>query len=96
MSIVATYEEDGALFVVEPEYGCRVVFEVSRRRAPVGPRSTWGTQRCESRYVVGLKGSNGNGFSTHVSYEAACKAARIRAQKYERAYSRPRGLVRAS
>lgn len=91
-ALEVSYEEDGATFVARPTYGKPVVFEVARRRAPVG-KPSWGRQSVEIRYVVQLRGSSGAGFSTHISYDAACKSALSRARRYEKAYSVPRGLA---
>jgi hypothetical protein len=88
-SIETRYEEDEARIRVVPEHGKAITFVVDRRRAPV-TRSL----ACETRYVVGLRGSGGNGFSTHTSYEAACRSALSRATRYGKAYAKARGVAR--
>lgn len=84
--ITAEYSEDGAQFTVEPEHGKRVVFDVRFREVAIGRQ--W-HRKYEKRFVVGLAGSAGDGFSQHLSYEAAVKRALSRARQYEKAYARP-------
>ena len=83
--------EKDATFVVTPDHGRRVVFDVRYRMVPI--------RRCESgvfggtlrlRWVVGLKGSDGDGLAAHTDFEKACRSALWRARRYERAYSVPR------
>ncbi len=95
MSIEVTYEEDRATFATRPEYGKPVTFEVRFRSAVVG-RSGWGGARKAGRYVVGLKGSDGNGFAHFTTFEAACRSALSRARRYERAFSKPRRTLVAA
>lgn len=85
MSLTVEIDTDHATFVVDPPYGSRVVFEVRLRDITIDCRYT--RTRLNDRYVVGLKGSNGNGFSQHLSFERACAAALSRARRYDRAYS---------
>lgn len=85
--------DQDATFVVEPEHGRRVVFEVRHREVHVSRRTSgiyMGTPRL--RWVVGLKGSDGDGLSAHSSFERALRSALWRARRYERAYSVPRGV----
>lgn len=85
-------EKTEATFRAEPEYGRPVTFEVRSRLVDVS-RTGW-RRNMQERYVVGLKGSDGQGFAQFVSFERACSAALSRARRYERAYSRPRGIQR--
>ena len=80
--------------MTQPEHGRPVTFVVTSRQVNVA-RAAWG-KRYETRYVVGLKGSGGNGFSHHTSFEVAVRHALARARRYELAYSRPRGLAATS
>jgi hypothetical protein len=80
-----------ATFRAEPEYGRPVTFEVRVRTVNVSQHSGW-SRNMQSRYVVGLKGSDGAGFAHFMSFEKACQSALSRARRYEKAYSRPRGL----
>lgn len=91
------FEVDGerATIQTRPEYGRPVTFEVRRRKVKVGGGGYWTPPRAEQRYVVGLKGSDGDGFSTHLSFETACSRALSRARRYEQAYSKPRGVMAA-
>jgi len=80
-----------ATFRAEPEFGRPVTFEVRLRKVDVS-RSNW-TRNRQDRYVVGLKGSDGDGFGHFMSFEKACAAALSRARRYERAYAKPRGIA---
>lgn len=92
-SIAVTYESESATFATRPPHGRPVTFVVIPREVNVTQsRSSWSTARMATRYVVSLKGSTGSGFSHHTTYEAACKSALIRASRYVRAYSVPRGI----
>jgi hypothetical protein len=88
MSLIVEIGDDFATLACEPEYGRRVVFDVRYRNYRVG-RSHYTTPR----FVVGLRGSNEAGFSGHTKFEAAVKAATIRARRYHDAYSVPRGVA---
>jgi hypothetical protein len=88
------YNEDSAEFATEPEHGKPVTFVVTSRRINVAKANgSYWSKRYAGRFVVGLKGSAGDGFSHHSTFEAACKSALYRARRYERAYSTPRGLA---
>lgn len=91
MSMDVEIETAHALLAVRPPHGRPVTFEVRLRSVKIGA-SSWSRSRAD-RYVVGLKGSDGDGFSTHVSFEAACRAALRRARTYHAAYERPRGVA---
>ena len=78
--------------IVSAEFGKGVVFVVEWRLCDVGARH----RRMEWRYVLGLKGSTGQGFSHYMSFDRACSALLSRARRYDRAYSKPRGLARAA
>jgi len=83
--------EESATFRAEPEHGRPVTFCVSWRKVDVSNAKSW-RKKCNWRYVVHLIGSAGGGFSHHTSFEAACRSALSRARRYEKAYSRPRGV----
>lgn len=91
MSIEVTFDAERAEAVVDPAYGRRVVFVVERRTVRTGKRNHW-YQPQANRWVVGLRGSQTDGFSSHSTYEGACTSLLSRARRYERAYSVPRGL----
>ena len=94
MSIEAVIESDAATYAVRPEHGKPVTFVVAVRAVNV-TRARWGyaPRRMADRFVVGLKGSDGPGFASHTSFEAACRSALSRARRYDRAYSVPRGVA---
>lgn len=79
LPIEAILDTAHATFRVTPPHGRAVTFEVALRRD--------GRYRYSERYVVQMLGSWGDGFSTHVSFEAAVRSALARARKYARAYS---------
>lgn len=80
--------EDHALIKVVPEEpGKPVTFEVRYRTVRIW--NGWNYYH-PSAYVVGLKGSDGEGFSHHYTFEKAVQAVFIRARRYERAYARRR------
>lgn len=83
-------DQDVATFRAEPEYGRPVTFEVRHREVDVR-RGGWG-RNMQPRFVVALLGSDGQGFAHFVSFEKACASALSRATRYERAYSKPRGI----
>jgi hypothetical protein len=83
VSIEVEINESDATFIVDPEHGHRVVFEVRWRR-PKGAAT--------ERFVVGLKGSDGEGFSAHVLFDRACRSALWRARRYQKAFSKPREI----
>ena len=91
MSMDVEINAEDATVSVAPEYGRRVVFEVRPRTIDISSASSWGRNR-KRRYVVGIKGSNGAGFSHHVSFEAAVRSALYRGRRYDKAYSSPRGI----
>ncbi|HKY58338.1 MAG TPA: hypothetical protein VJL80_09895 [Aeromicrobium sp.] len=94
MNIDVTINENTAEYVVRPTHGRPVTFVVEFRTAIIsGARSVYRRSQSGNRYVVGLKGSTGAGFSTHTSFEAACRSALSRARKYAKAYSIPRGVA---
>ena len=80
MSLEVEIDAAGATYAATPEYGQRVVFEVRWRVVRHGP----------PRFVVQLKNSSGDGFSQHLKFETACRAALSRARRYDRAFSKPR------
>ena len=83
-----------ATFRAEPEHGRPVTFEVRLRTVNVSSdRSYWRSRNMRDRYVVGLKGSDGAGFCQFTSFEKACASALSRANRYERAYSKSRGIA---
>jgi hypothetical protein len=92
LNLIDTGDSD-ALVITRPEFGRPVTFTVCERRVTVRSKNFWGSRTTEQRWVVSLKGSTGEGFSTHRTYDAALKAALIRARKYVRAYSRPVGIA---
>jgi hypothetical protein len=98
MSIDVTIESDRATFAARPPHGRPVTFVVEQRDVNVAnpTRSYYWSKRIAPRFVVGLKGGNGNGFSHHTSFEEACKRALSRARRYDKAYSQPRGVIAAS
>lgn len=87
--IAVEFEEKRAEAVVSPTFGRRVVFVVEWRQLDVGVSH----RRLSYRYVVGLKGSTGQGFSHHTRFDDACSRLLSRARRYDRAYSKPRGLA---
>lgn len=89
-----TIETAHATFRAEPEYGRPVTFEVRLRSVNVSQSRGWGSKNMQQRYVVGLLGSDGAGFAHFMSFEKACQSALSRASRYEKAYSRPRGVQR--
>lgn len=92
--IEATITEDGAVYAVRPDHGKPVTFVVTLRNIDVSNRNgSYWSKRFADRFVVGLKGSTGHGFSHHTTLEAACRSAHYRARRYERAYSVPRGVA---
>lgn len=93
--MIAVIDTHEATFATQPEHGRPVTFVVTSRTINVARYSAWG-KRYETRYVVGLKGSDGNGFSHHTSFEVAVRNALSRAHRYVKAYSRPRGQAAAS
>jgi len=95
MSIEVTIDSDAAVLVARPPYGKPVTFVVEQRDVNVARpvRSYYLNKRIAPRFVVGLKGGNGDGFSHHTSFEEACKRAISRARRYDRAYSVPRGVL---
>lgn len=78
--------------IVEPECGRRVVFEVRLRSLTYRKRDGW-RAHAKDAYVVGLKGSDGEGFGHHYKFERAVASMLYRARRYEKAYSVPRGVV---
>lgn len=82
---------DHATITASPEYGRAVTFEVRWRDVRLG--NDWYNRRREPRFVVGLLGSDGAGFSQHVSFERAVSACLSRARRYDKAYSVPRGIA---
>lgn len=98
MSLEVSIESHSAVFVARPEHGRPVTFVVEQRDVNVAntTRSYYWAKRIASRYVVGLKGSTGNGFSHHVSFDEACKRALSRARRYDKAYSVPRSVPATS
>lgn len=83
-----------ACAIVEPEHGRRVVFEVRLRSLKVRRQSGWPyTRDTGNVYVVGLKGSDGEGFAHHHSFERAVQGMLSRARRYAKAYSVPRGVA---
>ena len=91
----ATIETAYATFRAEPEHHRPVTFEVRLQRVDVSRDRAWRVKNLQERYVVGLKGSAGSGFAHFVSFEKACQAALSRARRFEKAYSKPRGLLRS-
>ena len=88
----AVIETGFATFRAEPEHHRPVTFEVRVQRVNVAG-NPW-SKNMQSRYVVGLKGSAGPGFAHFTSFEKACQSALSRARRFEKAYSKPRGIVR--
>jgi hypothetical protein len=84
---VSIQPDDTATFTVSSPLGQRVTFDVRFRSVQIG-RSGWGGRTYGERYVVGLKGSDGDGFSAHTSFEVACRAALSRARRYEKSLLR--------
>lgn len=82
-----------ATFRAEPEHGRPVTFEVRLRRINVASDNYWRSKNLQDRYVVGLLGSDGSGFCHYASFTKACAAALSRAKRYEKAYSKPRGIA---
>lgn len=91
MSMDVDINTEDACVIVSPDYGRRVTFEVRRRTIDISSGDSWRSNR-KSRFVVGIKGSEGRGFSHHVSFEAAIKSVLYRARRYDKAYSKPRGI----
>lgn len=91
-----TIETAHATFRAEPEHGRPVTFEVRLRSVNVASTSGWYSRNMQTRYVVGLKGSDGQGFCQFASFEKACASALSRARRYEKAYSKPRGIAATS
>lgn len=87
----ATIGTDHATFRAEPAHGRPVTFEVRYRTIDVS--TGWG-RNMQDRYVVGLLGSDGDGFSHHTTFETACARALTRARRFEAAYSKPRPVAR--
>lgn len=81
-----------ATFRAEPQYGRPVTFEVREREVDVASRNSW-RKNVQTRYVVGLKGSDGGGFAHFISFEKACASALSRCRRFEKAYSEPRGVA---
>jgi hypothetical protein len=75
------FDADYASVTAEPAHGRAVTFEVRFRKVSVS-RSP--------RYVVGLKGSDGDGFAHFTTFDRACRSAMWRARRYERAFDKPR------
>jgi hypothetical protein len=73
-----------ATFTVSSPLGQRVTFDVRFRSVRIGSGG-WSGNAHGVRYVVGLKGSDGQGFSAHTTFEIACRAALSRARRYEKA-----------
>lgn len=77
-----------ASFAVRPTHGKPVTFMVSERDINVArPQTYYTAKRVAPRFVVHLKGSTGDGFSHHTSFEQACARALSRARRYDKAYS---------
>lgn len=95
MSLDVSIDSDGATFAARPAYGKPVTFVVESREINVSRSGYWYAKRVAPRFVVALKGSSGDGFSHHTSFDEACKRALSRARRYEKAYSQPRGVVAA-
>ncbi|HJR88951.1 MAG TPA: hypothetical protein VJ782_02195 [Aeromicrobium sp.] len=94
MSIDVVIEQDAATFAVRPPFGKPVTFVVTEKNVNVSRQTGSFVARREApRFVVGLKGSHGNGFSHHTTFEAACSRALSRARRYDRAYSVPRRVA---
>lgn len=95
MSLEVDYGADTATFTVTRPNGMRVTFDVRKRRVKVGngwPYS-YSAKRYDDRWVVGLKGSDEDGFSQHLTYDRACQFALARARRYDRACSRARSAA---
>lgn len=92
MSFEARIDEHSAHIETRPEFGKPVTFVVQRKVTEIGRGRGYWSPRTDERYVVGLKGSSGSGFSQHKSFDTACRAALSRARRYHEAYSVPRGL----
>lgn len=92
---VAIQPDDTATFTVSSPLGQRVTFDVRFRRVQIG-RGGWSGKSYGERYVVGLKGSDGDGFSAHTSFDVACRAALSRARRYERSLLKSAALKGAA
>lgn len=77
MSYLATIDGDTAAVRVTPDRGRTVVFEVVHRSV----------RGSAPRYVVQCKGSTGDGFSSHRSFETAVRSLLARARRYDRAFA---------
>lgn len=80
MSLEVSIEpDDTATLTVRSPLGQRVTFDVRQRRIRGA-----GT----ARFIVGLKGSDGEGFSQHNDFEPAFRAALSRARRYDRSLAK--------
>lgn len=88
MSLDVSIELDNtATFTVSSPLGQRVTFDVRFRPVRIG-RGGWSGNARGLRYVVGLKGSDGEGFSAHTTFDIACRAALARARRYDQALAK--------
>lgn len=76
---VSIQPDDTAILVVSSPLGQRVAFDVRQRRIR-GAGS--------ERFIVGLKGSDGEGFSNHTTFDTAFRAALSRARRYDRSLAK--------
>lgn len=75
---------------VAPEHGRPVTFDVRFRPIDVGVSR----RNIQDRFVVGLLGSDGDGFAHFTKFETAVASMLSRANRYHRAYSkRPKRRV---
>ena len=84
---VTVNTDDTATFTVTGPQGQRVTFDVRYRRVRIGSGG-WSGKSYGRRFVVGLKGSDGDGFSAHTTFDIACRSALARARRYEKACAR--------
>jgi hypothetical protein len=76
---VSIQPDDSATLTVRSPLGQRVTFDVRQRRIRGA-----GTER----FIVGLKGSDGAGFSQHNTFDTAFRAALSRARRYDRSLAK--------
>lgn len=76
---VSIQPDDTATLTVSSPLGQRVTFDVRERYV---------RGRGPKRFIVGLKGSDGEGFSAHKTFDTAFRSALSRARQYDRSLAR--------
>jgi hypothetical protein len=76
---VSIQPDDTATLTVHSPLGQRVTFDVRQRRIRGAGAE---------RFIVGLKGSDGQGFSQHTTFDTAFRAALSRARRYDRSLAK--------